>query len=183
MPRRLLRQYLPHPERIRGQRFLQFLGKRLHQPNLWHLNRRSVSRGVAIGLFWAMIPMPFQMIPSAVTAIRASANLALAVVTVWISNPLTMPPIFFAQWALGQWLTGGSIRSAEGNMVWQRETWSSLDSFANAVGQVGLSLYLGSLISAVTLSLLGYLFIDRLWRWHVRRRWQGRGSRVRTHTG
>lgn len=182
MSRRFLRNYLPHPERIRSHRFLQFLGKRLHQPNLWHLNRRSVSRGVAIGLFWAMIPMPFQMIPSALTAIRASANLGLAVMTVWLSNPFTMPPIFFAQWALGQWLTGGSIRSAEGNVVWQRQTWTSLDSFASAIGQIGLSLYLGSLISAILLSLLSYVFVDRLWRWHVRRRWQGRGDQVRRRT-
>src|SRR5690606_11752468 len=96
-----------------------------------------------------------------------------------LTNPITMPIVFFGQWAFGQWLTGRSIRSAEGNLVWQRETWTSLDSFASAVGQVGTSLYLGSVISAIVLSLASYLVVDRLWRWHVYRRWQRRARRLR----
>ena len=57
MPRRLFKRYMPDPEQIRNHRSLRFLGKLLHEPNLWHLNRRSVSRAMAMGLFAAFVPL------------------------------------------------------------------------------------------------------------------------------
>ena len=94
MPRRFIKRYMPHPERIKASRSLRFLGDLIHDPNLWHLNRHSVSRAMAIGLFWALIPMPLQMLAAAACAIPARANLPIAVGLVWLTNPLTMPVVF-----------------------------------------------------------------------------------------
>jgi hypothetical protein len=46
-------KYMPSPESIKENKNLQFLGDKLHDPNLWHLNRRSVAAAFAVGLFVA----------------------------------------------------------------------------------------------------------------------------------
>jgi uncharacterized protein (DUF2062 family) len=80
---------------IKGHKNLSFLGEKLHDPNLWHLNRRSVSAAFAIGLFAAWIPTPGQMVIAAIIALYFRANLPISVALVWITNPLTMPPMFY----------------------------------------------------------------------------------------
>ena len=62
MPRHIIRKYLPDSVKVRTHPHLKRFGERLHDPNLWHLNRRSFSGGVAIGLFCALLPVPGQMI-------------------------------------------------------------------------------------------------------------------------
>ena len=79
MPKRLLRKLLPDHRRIREHPHLSRFGARLHDPNLWHLNRRSVAGGTALGLFTSMIPFPGQMIIAAALAIWVRVNLPLFV--------------------------------------------------------------------------------------------------------
>ena len=62
MPKKFLRKFLPDPHTIRDHKSLQLFGKLLHDPNLWHLNRRSVSLAFANGMFFMWVPLPFQMI-------------------------------------------------------------------------------------------------------------------------
>ena len=94
MPRRIFKRYMPDPERIRGDKSLRFLGKLIHEPNLWHLNRRSVARAMAVGLFAAFIPLPMQMLLAASLAIPVRGNLPISIGLVWLTNPITMPPVF-----------------------------------------------------------------------------------------
>ena len=61
MPKRLIKQWMPDSHTIRSNRCISLFGNLLHDPNLWHLNRRSVSGGVAVGLFMTFVPVPFQM--------------------------------------------------------------------------------------------------------------------------
>ena len=71
---------------------------------LFHLSRRSVSLGVMVGLFWAFTPIPFQMLPAAITAWIIRANLPLSVALVWISNPVTVPPLLLIAYGIGSWI-------------------------------------------------------------------------------
>ena len=63
-----LRRYLPDPQHVREHKSLRFLGERLHDPWLWHFNRRATVRGLAVGAFYAFVPFRWQMLLAAITA-------------------------------------------------------------------------------------------------------------------
>ena len=93
MARKVLQKYLPHFHRVREHQTLRLFGSAALKDNLWHLNRRSVARAFAIGVFCAFLPIPGQMVAAAALAIVFASNLPLAVLLVWITNPVTIPPI------------------------------------------------------------------------------------------
>ena len=131
------------------------MGNLLHDPNLWHLNRHSVARAMAVGLFVALIPIPLQMLLAAAIAVLARSNLPISISLVWLTNPVTMPPIFYAPMELSvNWLM------AELHHIWQ-------------------PLLLGSLLVASIVAALGYCLTMLYWRWWVSRNWQRRKMRRR----
>lgn len=153
---------------------LHFLGDILHEPNLWHINRHSVARAFLVGIFLAFIPMPLQMLAAAVSAIWFNANLPLSVVLVWISNPVTMPPIFYFSYKVGAWILNRPVLDFEFHLSWSWLSGRLLD--------IGIPLYLGSLVVATLSACLAYLVIQFLWRRKVRSDWQERRMlRVRRH--
>ncbi len=169
MPRKFLRHYLPDPGTLRRHRRLKILGVLLHDPNLWHLNRYTVSGGVAIGLFLAFIPMPMQMLVAAALAIPFRVNLPIAVAMVWVSNPLTMPPMFYFSYRVGTWFLGAPVRD--------RGFEPSLDWFWYELGNIWQPLYLGSVICGVVVALAGYGLVHLAWRLHIRAHLRRRARR------
>jgi len=166
MPKEFLKKYLPDPEKLREHKSLRFLGDVIHEPNLWHMNRHCVTKAIAIGLFWGCIPMPFQMVAAALFAIWLNANLPVSVVTVWFSNPITMPPIFYFEYLVGSWVLGMPPLGFEYELSWE---WISERLYS-----VGLPMYLGSLICGAALSIIGYFAIAWLWKKSVLKRWAER---------
>ena len=145
---------------------LQFLGSLLHDPRLWHFNRRSTVRGLAAGAFFAFIPVPWQMLLAASAAAWWRFNLPVAVAMVWITNPLTIPPIAFASYRLGLWLLGRPTQpwSFEPSLSWLLDT----------AGSVGVPLLTGSLALAVTAGILTFCLAHLCWRWHIIARFRRR---------
>lgn len=66
--------------------------------------RDTVASGLSIGLFFSMMPMIPQSIFAAVVAMRAKANVPIAMAACFVSNPFTNVPFWVAQIRLGQWL-------------------------------------------------------------------------------
>ncbi len=95
MARNLLKRFIPTPAAIKSNPALHFLGDLLHDPNLFHLNRHSVSVAFFWGLFIALLPIPGQMPVAAGAALLLRCNLPITVALVWITNPFTMPFFFF----------------------------------------------------------------------------------------
>ncbi|MEP1216225.1 MAG: DUF2062 domain-containing protein [Marinobacter sp.] len=168
MPKKFMKRYLPSPEKVRAIESLHFLGDILHEPNLWHINRHSVARAFLVGIFLAFIPMPFQMLAAAFVAIWFNANLPLSVVLVWISNPVTMPPMFYFNYKIGAWILDRPVLNFEFQLSWSWLSGRLLD--------IGIPLYLGSLLVATLSACLAYLVIQFLWRRKVRSDWQERRS-------
>jgi uncharacterized protein (DUF2062 family) len=169
MPKKLIKRYMPDHNTIKNNKHLQIFGDLLHNPNLWHLNRRSVAKAFAVGLFFAFIPVPFQMVLAAGVAIIVHSNLPLSIALVWITNPLTMPAIFYACYAVGTWVLGGSEGEFEFEATWQ---WV-LDSLST----IGPAFLLGCGILAIVFSILGYFAINGLWRYSVAKEWKKRQQR------
>lgn len=166
MPRKTLRKILPDLPSLLAKPSLRWLNRLTGDPNLLHINRQSVSLGVFIGVFCAFLPLPVQTLVAAFTALWWRANLALAVILVWISNPLTIPPIFYLNYRLGAWLLGRQPSQHEVTLSWQ---W-----FDSVGSHILLPLALGSLVVALVAATVSYCAVFWLWRWKVVRNWQRR---------
>lgn len=162
MAKKFIRRIMPNHRVIREHRHLRFFGTLLHDPNLWHLNRRSASGAFAVGIFMAWIPIPFQMAVAAAAAMLFRVNLPLSVALVWISNPLTMPAMYYFTYRIGTWLLGIPHRSEE-RIGFE----FSLEWFTGSVGAIWQPLYLGSFIIAIICGGLAYLTIRLLWQFHL----------------
>jgi len=169
MPKKLIKRFLPDPKLIKENKNLNFLGDHLNSPNLWHLNRKSVSLAVAIGLFVAFIPTPGQMAIAAAVAIWLKANLPISVALVWLSNPLTMPPLFYAAYRLG--LCALQMPAPAADFTF------SLETFMSGLGSIWQPFLLGCFIIGSVLSLMGYLGIQFAWRRMTLNKWRQRKSR------
>ncbi|NOQ63055.1 MAG: DUF2062 domain-containing protein [Methyloprofundus sp.] len=169
MPKKLLQKYMPSPESIKDNKMFDFLGDKIHDPNLWHLTRRSVSTAFAIGLFVAWIPTIGQMLIAALSAMYFRANLPISVGLVLTTNPITMPPMFYFAYLFGLSILNRPAPAADFEF--------SLDSIMLALGDVGGPFLLGCLILGVISALIGYFGILAFWRWQVLKRWEQRSLR------
>lgn len=159
MPKKWLKKYLPNAEQIRANKSLNVLGSLLYDPNLWHLNRHSVAGAVAVGLFFCYIPIPLQMLQAAIFAIIFRVNLPLAVSGVWVTNPVTIPPMFYVAYAVGAWLLGIEPQTFQFQF--------SMDWLFLELGARWRPFLLGCLVMASLSALIGYYATHLLWRLHL----------------
>lgn len=161
MPRKFFKRFMPSHTTVKEHKHLQIFGDVLHEPDLWHINRRSMAGAFAVGLFFAWVPIPLQMVMAAAAAIVFRTNLALSVALVWITNPLTIPPMFYFAYLVGTWVIGTPPQEFEFAL-----------SFEWLTGEVSSSwkpFLIGCLILATASSFIGYFTISRLWVYAVRR--------------
>jgi uncharacterized protein (DUF2062 family) len=170
MAKHFIRRITPNHATISKHRHLQIFGKRLHDPNLWHINRRSSAGAFAVGLFIAFVPIPFQMVLAAGAAIILRVNLPLSVVLVWVTNPVTIPPICLFAYLVGTWVLGtpASANDFVFTLAW----------FENrGLEDIWAPFLLGCLICGGISSIIGYSLIRGLWRMHAVRQWEKRRLR------
>lgn len=172
MAKKIIQRYLPDPKTIKEHRSLRFLGKTLHNTNLWQLNRRSAAMAFAVGIFVAFIPMPFQMVLAAVLAVLFSCNMPLSVALVWITNPVTMPAIFYFTYKVGCFVLDTPVSSFGFDL--------QFDHFSAELARIWKPLYLGSVLCGSIFSVVGYTVIRAAWRWNVIHNWRQRPHRYKT---
>jgi len=171
MPKQIIKRFMPDQQTIRDHKHLRFLGTLLHDPNILHLNRRSVSGAFSVGLLMAFVPVPFPMVLAAIGAIVMRVNLPISVALVWVTNPLTMPPIFYFAYKVGTWILHTPIRDIHFEL--------SVDWLMGELGMIWQPFLLGCLVCGVTFALLGNVSIRLFWRLHVGRSWQRRKQKRR----
>jgi uncharacterized protein (DUF2062 family) len=169
MPRKLLKRFIPSPQFIKAHPSLSFLGFILADPNLYHLNRYSGSMAFLVGVFLAFFPIPGQMVVAAIIAFWVRCNLPIAVALVWITNPITIPPIFFATYKLGTWLLDTPAMDINITFTWE---WINSE-----LGRLWRPLFIGSLFAGSFFSLLSYISIKLAWRCSVTYQWLHRSEK------
>jgi uncharacterized protein (DUF2062 family) len=162
---------IPQRDGLLRSRWIRPFAHRLVDPSLWHLNRRSTARGLALGLFVGLI-VPIGQTPiAALLALSARANIIVAAVATLITNPLTFPAIYFAAYKVGQFLLGAD-----------KASWASHDqvvhSWSHDIGSwlvsTTIPLALGLFIFASVAAVFGYCAVHLGWRIWVVRDWRNR---------
>lgn len=166
MARKLLKRMMPNTEMVKNHPSLQRFKRWLHDANLWHLNRYSASMAVFIGVFSALIPIPTQLPIAVLLAVWWRANLPISAALVWLTNPLTSPPIYFATYKFGSFLLQRPPHALNFE--------PSLEWLSDQIGLIWAPLLLGSLCAGVLCGLLGAILVRVLWRVQVGMRWSAR---------
>lgn len=156
MPRRFFDKLARRREALSGKWFMRPFRALLHDPALWTSHRRSVLRGLAIGIFVGFLPLPLHMAIAAAAAVAMRVNVIAAVLSTWVSNPVTVTPVFVAAYYLGAWVLGIPAGPFAIEISWE---W-----FTHSLAQVWRPLWTGSLIMAVIASGTTYLVMDAVWR-------------------
>jgi uncharacterized protein len=167
------RRNLPTRESMEQSRLLRPVAHRVLAPALWRFTRRSVPRGVALGMVTGIL-FPVAQIPlSAILALPVRANVPTAALTTFITNPITTPFI----WAGAYWIGAHALQldaALPGDPV--RDTASSgwmqwlLSDAAPALGA-------GLLIVTAVMTVLGYAAAALGWRLWIARKWKARRAR------
>jgi uncharacterized protein (DUF2062 family) len=127
---------------------------------LLSINRKMVARAVLVGMFIAMIPMPMQMLAVILVAAFFRFNVPIGVSLVWITNPFTMPFIYYIEY-----LTGNFLLMQEGvNNIEMTLEW-----FKSNIGDIFIPLYVGTFFYSTLFSIGGFYLVHWLWTLSVRK--------------
>jgi uncharacterized protein len=160
-----LHRWLPSMDKLRASRSLRWLGPLLDRPSLWHLDRRSVALGAAIGVFFGfMIPVA-QIFASALFALVLRANLPMAALCTLVSNPFTYGPIFVLAYRTGMVLLGDVPTLDAELMVEQsaEEAFRAPATWGQQLGGIAAPLAIGLAVFAVSGGALAWILVNVLW--------------------
>ncbi|NML18638.1 DUF2062 domain-containing protein [Azohydromonas caseinilytica] len=166
------RCFRPTPEALQRQRWLRWLGPSIQHPGLWSVNRHAIALGLAIGIFFGLLIPVAQMPLSAAAAVLLRAHLPTAVVSTFVTNPVTVAPLYYAAWRLGATVLGeqeaaapavlaappATARPAKADtgLSWWSTLWQRLQG-------VGKPLLLGLALMATLTGLAAYALVSALW--------------------
>ncbi len=160
MRRTVKRQFLKS-RKIKEHRILGYFGEVFDRRKLWHVTRHSVAKAVAVGIFSAYMPVPFEIVIAAVLAFMLRANLPISVILIWISNPFTWAILWGPPYLLGAAILGDMHDIAPVmTRVWIEQHYSAL--------------LLGCFIVGLATATGAYFTVLLLWRLDVVRQWERR---------
>jgi len=175
---RWMHRNLPRREDMEHNRWIGPLARR---PELWRFTRRSVPRGVAVGLLvgiFALIP-GIQIVGAALMCVPSRGNIPLAALMTFLSNPATTPFILIGSAWVGNRmgfhadLATLELLYSSGAGIGQWAKWF----FSDAAPAILVGLFVISTVVAA----IGYVVSSIAWnRWvlHKRRLQQARIAQV-----
>lgn len=149
----MIRKYFRKKASSKGK--LDTLLEKYNLPRAYfNINRKMITKGVWIGLFWGFIPMPMQMLAVVMSTPFVRFNVPIAIVMVWLSNPFTMPPMYYMEYLTGNFILGREgIADIELTLEW----------FSSHMGDIFLPLYVGTAFYSIVVSTLIYALLNWLW--------------------
>lgn len=163
----MIRKHTPTREEMAKNKYLAPIAHRFASPELWRFTRRSVPRGIALGLFAAFIIPLGQVFLAAFLALPSRANVPLAAVTTFITNPFTLPFWLVVANKVGNFtLRIDADGPALANSAVDSGAWSVVADFFQLAGATAF----GFAVLAVVTPALGYFVSVWVWRAVVSRR-------------
>ncbi len=141
----------------------------LAHPVYFSINRRSITGGLALGVFVGFMPFLGHTPVVVLAAILLRVNLPVAVVATWIANPLTYGPILYGEYLLGAYLLRLPPAGLSLDMHWQ--------ALVTGLAGAWKPLWLGALVAGVLAAGTAYLLSNAGWRFMTRWRLRRRGER------
>ena len=172
----LIRKNMPTREQLERNRFIRPFAGKVLRSELWRFTRRSVPRGVALGLLVGII-VPFaQILFASLLSVPVKANVPLAALTTFVTNPVTTPLIWVAAYWVGGWLlrVDAATIVAPVNTAIER---TELQQFLEWLTGATMVTAFGLVVIAVVSASVSYLVSVWVWRWWTARKWSRRRAR------
>jgi len=160
MPRRFFRKFRMKRHHVADSWLLAPFRGVVHEPRYWGIRRRTVVPAVALGLFVAFMPFPGHPVLATLLALALRVNIPVAAVTTFVSNPVTMGPMYYGAYRLGR-----SLLNLE-PVPFDFEL--SMDWVTHTFVEIWQPMTLGSLLLGITAATLAYISLDILWRISLR---------------
>jgi len=138
----------------KSEKLKAFIKKSKVPPEFLSTNRRMISRGVLLGLLIAFIPMPMQMAAVLLFMPFFRFNVPIALAMCWITNPFTMPPMYYAEYHFGAFVLGMEPLNVE----------LTLDWFTDNIDDIFIPLYFGAVVFSLVFGSLGYWAVNHFWK-------------------
>jgi len=167
---------MPTRAGMERNKFLKPIAHRFLRSELWRFTRRSVPRGVALGMLAAFLIPVGQIFAAVFLALPVRANVPIAAITTFITNPLTYPFWIAAANQVGKFalqidaMTAGQPINT--HMQSEFGQWLSW-----LVREAGVTAF-GFLLFAVIFAAAGYLISSFGWRWWIGRKRKGRLDKI-----
>ena len=159
---------MPTREGLGKNKYLKPFRHRFLRSELWRFTRRSVPRGVALGIFAGFIVPIGQIFLAAFLALPARANMPVAALTTFITNPFTFPFWTYVAYNVGGFIL--RIERLSGEPASSGQDSGRLQWFEWLAEGAGLTA-VGFLVMAIVFSALGYVVSSWFWtHWILRKR-------------
>ena len=164
-----LHRLVPTREQLETNRWVKPHAKHVLRSDLWRFNRRSVPRGIALGLFVGiMIPLA-HFAAAAVLAVFLRANIPIALAATFVGFPAFLPVIWLAADRIGSWLLRIDALTVVAP-VSQAMQATETDHLLAMLTQEGPAVAIGLFMMASLLAATGYLASSLFWRLRVGRK-------------
>lgn len=172
---------MPSREQMAESRWLRVFGRfgpRILHSEYWRFTRRSVPRGVAMGLFvgvFFLIP-GIQIIGAALFCLPVRGNIPIAAGMTFLTNPFTTPFLILASLPIGNLFGFHADGSVIMDMIHRGA--GLHEWLAWLASDAAPALVIGLFVIALVSALIGYLISVFVWRWWIGRKWRRRAQRL-----
>jgi len=169
--RGFMAKHAPSRHDVQNSVLLKPFGHRIRHSELWRFTRRSVPRGVAVGLFvgiFLMVP-GLQIVGAALVCMALRGNVAIAAAMTFLSNPATTPFFLVAAVNVGNRL---GFHADLATLQVLATTHASIGRwFTWLLSDAAPAMVTGLVVIAAVFAFAGYWVSLVGWRWWIGRKW------------
>jgi uncharacterized protein (DUF2062 family) len=141
----------------KSSKLKSFIKKYKIPPEYLSTSRKMTAKAVFVGIFIAFIPMPMQMLAVLAFMPFIKFNVPIALAMCWLSNPFTMPPMYYMEYLTGAFFLGTEVAPVEMTLEW----------FSNNIDDIFIPLYTGTLFYSILGSTTAYWAVNHFWHGSV----------------